>query len=44
MRPQVLLHLLGAQIPRLVYTDLYRCVFLGPEREKLMKKEGTVEK
>lgn len=39
-----LAHLLGAQIPKLVYTDLYTCVYVGPETEKLLKNEGTIKK
>lgn len=42
--PQVLPDLLQAQIPRLVYTDLYTCVYVGAETEKPLKNEDSIKK
>lgn len=42
--PQVLPDLLRAQIPRLVYTDLYTFVYAGSETEKLLKNAYSIKK
>lgn len=42
--PEALPDLLRAQIPRLVHTDLYTCVYVGTETEKLLKNEDRTEK
>lgn len=35
--PQALPHLLGAQIPKLVYSDLFVYIYVGPETEATEK-------
>lgn len=41
--PQILPDLLRAQIPRLVYTDLYTCVYVGVQTEELLKNEDSIK-